>query len=80
MTTPQFSECPLSHRRRLLTPDEARAYLGGLARQTLAKWRVYGSGPTFIRIGGRIFYDGADLDEFIAARKFHSTADADQAG
>ena len=62
---------------RLFDPHEASAYLR-IAKQTLARWRCYGLGPRFVRIGGRIFYDIADLDAFIAANKFHSTAEADQ--
>ena len=65
-------------RKRLLDPQEASEYLR-IAKQTLARWRCYGLGPCFVRIGGRIFYDMADLDAFIAARKFRSTAEADQA-
>ena len=64
--------------RRLFDPDETAAYLR-VARQTLAKWRCIGTGPRFVRIGGRIFYDVADLETFIADRKFGSTAEADQA-
>jgi Helix-turn-helix domain len=67
-----------SNQRRLLDPEEASDYLR-MARQTLARWRCYGLGPRFVRIGGRIFYDPADLDAFIAANKFQSTAEADQA-
>jgi hypothetical protein len=64
--------------RRLFDPEETSAYLR-MARQTLAKWRSQGGGPRFVRIGGRIFYDVTDLDAFIAARKFGSTAEADKA-
>jgi hypothetical protein len=64
--------------RRLFNPEEASDYLR-VARQTLARWRCYGFGPHFVRVGGRIFYDPADLDAFIAANKFHSTSAADQA-
>jgi hypothetical protein len=67
-----------SRQRRLFDPEEASDYLR-VARQTLARWRCYGLGPRFVRIGGRIFYDASDLDAFIAARKFQSTAEADQA-
>jgi Helix-turn-helix domain len=68
----------LQEPKRLLHPDEASDYLR-VAKQTLARWRCYGLGPHFVRIGGRIFYDLADLDAFIAANKFRSTAEADQA-
>jgi hypothetical protein len=63
---------------RLLDPREASAYLR-IAKQPLARWRCYGLGPRFVRIGGRILYDPLDLDAFIAANKFQSTAEADQA-
>jgi len=65
-------------RRRLHDPHEASSYLR-VARQTLARWRCHGLGPPFVRIGGRIFYDRADLDAFIDANKFQSTSAADQA-
>ena len=67
-----------SKRRRLFDPAEASAYLR-VAKQTLARWRCYGTGPPFVRIGGRIFYDSTDLDAFIDANKFRSTAEADEA-
>jgi Helix-turn-helix domain len=62
----------------LLDPVEASDYLR-MARQTLARWRCHGLGPQFVRIGGRIFYDRADLDAFIRDNKFGSTAEADLA-
>jgi Helix-turn-helix domain len=68
----------LDEPKRLFDPQEASGYLR-IAKQTLARWRCYGLGPRFVRIGGRIFYDPVDLDAFIAANKFHSTAEADQA-
>ena len=64
--------------KRLFDPHEASIYLR-IAKQTLARWRCYGLGPRFVRIGGRIFYDAVDLDAFIAGNKFRSTAEADQA-
>jgi hypothetical protein len=69
---------PTPSSKRLFDPQEASDYLR-IAKQTLARWRCYGLGPRFVRIGGRIFYDASDLDAFIAARKFQSTAEADQA-
>jgi Helix-turn-helix domain len=75
--SPQHS-VPEAAQKRLLDPPEAARYLR-MAKQTLARWRCHGLGPRFVRIGGRIFYDAADLDAFIAANKFQSTAEADQA-
>jgi hypothetical protein len=75
--SPERGQPAVKH-RRLFDPEETSAYLR-IATQTLAKWRSAGGGPRFVRIGGRIFYDIADLEIFIAARKFGSTAEADQA-
>lgn len=48
----------------------------GLARQTLAKLRVYGGGPKYIKVGRRVIYDTRDLDEWLESRKRRSTSDA----
>ena len=48
----------------------------GLARQTLAKLRVYGGGPKYIKVGRRVIYDTRDLDEWLESRKRCSTSDA----
>jgi predicted DNA-binding transcriptional regulator AlpA len=51
--------------RRVLRPLDAATYLG-LAAGTLAKMRVRGQGPRFIRLGSRLVgYDLHDLDEWI---------------
>ena len=39
----------------------------GFADQTLAKWRCLGSGPAYIKIGGRIFYSGSALNHWISS-------------
>ncbi|SFO25650.1 Helix-turn-helix domain-containing protein [Bradyrhizobium sp. Ghvi] len=44
-------------------PEAAAARIG-LTPGTLAKWRCAGTGPAYIRIGGRILYKEADLDAF----------------
>lgn len=48
-------------------PQQAASYLG-VALDTLRQWRQRGSpvrGPAFIRLGGRIRYLKADLDEWM---------------
>ncbi len=35
------------------------------ATKTLANWRSDGGGPAFVKIRGRIYYDTADLDEWV---------------
>lgn len=62
--------------RSMLRPEAAAAYLG-LAPQTLARWRC--EGPPFIRAGRAILYDPADLSAWLAANRFASTSEADNA-
>ena len=50
MTTASQSIPP----RYLRTPEAAR--LLGLSERTLEKHRVYGTGPTFLKLGGRVVY------------------------
>ncbi|MBA3522497.1 MAG: DNA-binding protein [Gemmatimonadales bacterium] len=39
-----------------------------LARATLAKLRVLGGGPPFVKLGAKVLYDADDLDAWIAAK------------
>jgi excisionase family DNA binding protein len=58
----------------LKTADAAR-YLN-LAESTLEKLRVYGGGPTFVRLGTRaVRYRREDLDAWLAAGARRSTSD-----
>ena len=50
----------------MLTTKEAARYLG-LAPATLNKWRVYGTGPTFIKLGRAVRYHRSDLDAYTAS-------------
>jgi predicted DNA-binding transcriptional regulator AlpA len=53
----------------------------GLARATLAKLRVHGGGPPFVKLGAKVLYEVADLEAWIAAQgKRRSTADAAASG
>ena len=62
----------------LLTPDETAQRLR-LAKQALARWRVEGKGPAFVRLdGNRIAYRADDIEAWLAGRRFHSTAEADR--
>jgi hypothetical protein len=65
----------------LLTPDETARRLK-VAKQTLARWRVEGKGPKFVRLngqGGRIAYRPSDVATWVARYVFASTSEADQA-
>lgn len=47
----------------MLTTVEAAQHLG-LATSTLNKWRVYGRGPAFIKLGRAVRYRRSDLDAY----------------
>ncbi|MFC3053301.1 helix-turn-helix transcriptional regulator [Kordiimonas pumila] len=57
---------------RLLTTAQAAQYLR-LASSTLNKWRVYGTGPKFIKLGRAVRYRHTDLDAFLASQSRLST-------
>jgi predicted DNA-binding transcriptional regulator AlpA len=59
----------------LFRPPKAASYLG-LAISTLAKQRLRGDGPKFIRLSARaIGYLQADLDEWLSAKRCSSTSE-----
>jgi predicted DNA-binding transcriptional regulator AlpA len=41
---------------------------------TLAKWRLTGEGPKFLRVGRRIAYDPRDVQTWLDARRVSSTS------
>jgi excisionase family DNA binding protein len=57
-----------------LTPPEAARYLR-ISTSTLSKFRVYGGGPTFTRVGRAIRYPLTSLNAYMAARLVHSTSE-----
>jgi predicted DNA-binding transcriptional regulator AlpA len=61
------------------TAREAAAYIKS-STSTLAKRRLYGTGPQFCRIGRAVRYRKADLDEFMARTRVQSTSDTPQNG
>ncbi|MBF9710188.1 helix-turn-helix domain-containing protein [Bifidobacterium dentium] len=48
---------------RLITARELSS-ITGIAAGTLGNWRSTGRGPAFLKIGGGVFYDPADVREF----------------
>jgi excisionase family DNA binding protein len=62
----------------LLDDVQAARFLS-LGRRTLQNWRVIGGGPAFIRVGRSVRYRQSDLEQWIDARRFHSTSEADAA-
>lgn len=67
-----------------MTPTKLRApaaadYLG-LSASTLAKMRLRGDGPVYMKAGPRVvLYDRADLDAWLDSRKRRSTSEPDPA-
>lgn len=57
---------------------EAAAFLG-VSVSTLNKWRVYGCGPRYTKMGGAVRYSQADLESFVVAGQRQSTSDTGQA-
>jgi predicted DNA-binding transcriptional regulator AlpA len=63
---PVHETVPLRDRAGLGTA-EASVYIG-LSVPTVKKYRLTGTGPRYARIGSKIVYRSADLDEYIARR------------
>ncbi len=60
---------------RILRPPEAGRY-AGVSESFLAKKRVYGGGPTYVRISARaVGYRQADLDKWLSEKSFASTSE-----
>jgi predicted DNA-binding transcriptional regulator AlpA len=64
----------MQNAERLLTSNEAAAVFG-LRVATLARWRWIGKGPRWIKVGGAVRYDPAELRRWIAAQTRCSTSD-----
>jgi excisionase family DNA binding protein len=60
---------------QFLLTTEAAALLR-LSKRTLEKYRMTGiGGPPFVRIGGRVLYRRADLENWLAATLRRSTSE-----
>lgn len=73
-TTRQLKLPQPRHPGDLLAVCEAANFLG-LSAKTLANWRVTGSGPKFVKLGGRVGYRMTDLENFIIQNLKASTSD-----
>ena len=60
----------------VLTAGEA-ARVVGLSTSTLAKLRLNGNGPTYCKLGRRVLYRPADLEQWLQSRTARDTSDAD---
>jgi predicted DNA-binding transcriptional regulator AlpA len=59
--------------RYLRTPDAARFV--GLSIRTLEKHRIYGTGPRYSKLGGRVLYAVDDLEAWVQSGVKASTSD-----
>lgn len=59
---------------RLLNTRETAQYCG-FSKSTFEKWRCYGGGPPFIKVGASktVRYSISDLDDWLAALPRYST-------
>jgi excisionase family DNA binding protein len=65
-------------RPRYLSSKEAAKFLS-LSESTLAKWRVKGGGPPYVKLGRRVAYAAALLDQWAALHQRRNTSDTAQA-
>lgn len=59
--------------RYLRTPEAARFL--SLSGRTLEKHRCYGTGPRYSKLGGRVVYSVADLQDWVSQGAKTSTSD-----
>lgn len=58
----------------LLSADQASSWLS-LSKSTLAKMRLRGDGPNYIRLGlRRVAYRKQDLEDWVNTNRFRSTS------
>ena len=50
-----------------LNSDKALDAIAGI--HTRNHWRVVGAGPAYIKLGQRVAYSGADLNDWLRARR-----------
>lgn len=62
------------HGNGLLNERQAAKILN-LKVPTLRRWRWAGKGPAFLKIGGAVRYDLAELDRYVGAARRTSTSD-----
>jgi hypothetical protein len=58
-----------------LVPVSVAARRCSISVNTLAKWRMTGAGPKYVKMGWRVYYDPADIEAFIESSKRISTAE-----
>ena len=59
----------------MMTTAEAAAFLG-IAKSTLEKARVFGTGVCFVKLGRTVRYRRSDLEDYLAQRTVLSTSES----
>ncbi|MBZ5664991.1 MAG: helix-turn-helix domain-containing protein, partial [Acidobacteriia bacterium] len=55
--------------RRQLVSTKELSETWGVPESTLRYWRCAGTGPAYVKLGGRIKYDLADVERYVRANK-----------
>lgn len=58
----------------LLDPRQA-AEMIGVSPASLARWRVQGDGPPYLKLGGSVRYRLSSVEQWLTASERRSTAD-----
>lgn len=64
----------MSEPRKYFDTPSAGNYTS-IGKSTLDKMRMTGEGPAFLKVGHRVVYERAALDEWLASKRCRSTAD-----
>lgn len=58
----------------MLQNSDVTARQLSLSPKTLAKWRVYGQGPAFFKIGRKVVYDRNEVAKWLEEQRRASTS------
>lgn len=67
-------EMTLPNAKPRFRTKDAADYIG-LSKSTLEKYRLYGRGPAYAKMGKVVIYRIEDLDDWIASKIRHSTSE-----
>ena len=73
ISPPTSSTTPATHNQLVLTPKQAAGLLS-MSTSWLAKQRLKGGGPPYIKMGGAVRYSATVLQEWMKGRQRLSTS------
>jgi predicted DNA-binding transcriptional regulator AlpA len=71
-----WKESQMADMPKVITAKVAARFVG-LSESTLAKLRLNGNGPVYCKLGRRVVYRPADLEQWLQSRTARDTSDAD---